>query len=184
MLQGSLGLANKQDGPDYSKMEPLTFKELFFLSQKCYNRLIAGFFERKKTYNKLALTLVCLSQYFVLMLLSMMCWHVELFIIVFMLMRVYQLIIQFVIPPIKGTEPHFIQKTKSFSMIGIFVGIIFILLTHIVVAMVDQAMQKDPRMGSWGELFLVSFIFELIWDFALVHIFVLQLFKKGCKPGG
>jgi hypothetical protein len=66
----------------------LNAKETFMLSQKCYNRLIAGFFERKRTYNKLGLMFICLSQYFLLLLLSIMCWYIELFIVVFIIMRV------------------------------------------------------------------------------------------------
>lgn len=63
-LVGSTGAvknANESRPQSFQAGEPLTTKEMFILSQKCFNRFICGFFERKKTYNKLGLFVICLS---------------------------------------------------------------------------------------------------------------------------
>ena len=69
-------------------------------------------------------------------------------------------------------------------MIGLAVGVVFILLTHVVVAVIDSAMADDERMGSWGELYIICFFIELLWDFVLVHIFTIIIRGKASKPGG
>jgi hypothetical protein len=71
--------------------QPLTTKDQFVLSNKCFNRFICGLFERQTTYPRLALAFVAISQYYLLMLFSMMCWLPYLFWLVFALMRGAQL---------------------------------------------------------------------------------------------
>jgi len=179
---GEVKNANESRPQSFQAGEALTAKDMFILSQKCFNRFVCGFFERKKTYNKLGLFLVCLSQYYLLMLLAMLCWFTELFLVVFLLMRVAQLILQFILPPLKGDEPHYLPKARTFSMIGLSIGLVIIVLTHVVVAIVDDSMATDEGMGSWGELYIVCFFLELLWDVTLVHIISIMMVKKGLKP--
>lgn len=73
-------------------------------------------------------------------------------------------------PPLKGTEPHYLPKARTFSFIGLGIGLVIIILTHVVVGIVDQMMKEDEGMGSWGLLFLVCFFLELLWDVTLVHL--------------
>jgi hypothetical protein len=52
-------------------------------------------------------------------------------------------------------------------------------VAHIGVAVADSKMKEDDSMGSWGELYIICFFFELLWDFLLVHLVVIVMVKKG-----
>jgi len=69
-------------------------------------------------------------------------------------------------------------------MIGLSIGLVIIILTHVVVAIVDDSMASDEGMGSWGELYIVCFFLELLWDVTLVHLVSISMVKKGLKPEG
>jgi hypothetical protein len=46
-------------------------------------------------------------------------------------------------------------------------------------------MNEKESIGSWGELYIVCFFLELLWDFGLVHVVAMFLItKKGYIEGG
>jgi hypothetical protein len=87
-------------------------------------------------------------------------------------------------PPIKGTEAHVIPKTRTFSFLGMAIGIVIIILAHVIVAVVDDMMKADEKMGSWGQLFIVCFFLELVWDITIVHLIVMHRVTKGKSSTG
>jgi hypothetical protein len=70
------------------------------------------------------------------MILSIMCWYPWLFFIVFPLMRLLQVGIQFMVPMIKGTEEQLEKVYKFWNIVGIAIAAVLILIAHISVAIV------------------------------------------------